>query len=128
MGEQGRVCLIGFAGWKDRDPEHSTLLSHSITATGHIMRARAISSPQTGPRSHTGTHAHTLDYSIGSYLTRSLPTHLPVFPDANIKTHTHAVVKWDELFFQSTSSKSSVYFCLDNSTVMVELSVQLMSD
>lgn len=68
--KRGRVCLIGFAGWKDRDPERSTLLSHSITATGHIMRGRTISSPQTHPSSHT----HTRACSAGSNQTHTLPS------------------------------------------------------
>ena len=76
--EQGRVCLIGFAGWKDRDPEHSTLLSHSITATGHIMRARAISSPQTSPSSHIHTHTHTNHGVLYRKLSSMFLAHPPV--------------------------------------------------
>ena len=80
IGEQGRVCLIGFAGWKDRDPEHSMLLSHSITAIGHIMRARAISSPQTDPSSHVHIHTHHgLHYRIqSSTFLAHLPAYSPV--------------------------------------------------
>lgn len=72
--KQGRVCLIGFAGWKDRDPEHSTVLSHSITASGHIMRAHAIRSPQINPSRHTHAHTHTHCRQQSN----SLLTHLPV--------------------------------------------------
>lgn len=96
MGEQGRVCLIGFAGWKDRDPEHSTLLSHSITATGHIMRACAISSPQTSPSSHT----HTVDYSVGSYQTPYLPCLCSLMP---VSTHM-------QLFFLQISNSDFLQF------------------
>lgn len=76
--KRGRVCLIGFAGWKDRDPERSTLLSHSITATGHIMRGRTISSPQTHPSSHTRTRMHTHARSVGSNQTHTLPSSRPL--------------------------------------------------
>lgn len=96
------MCLIGFAGWKDRDPEHSTLLSHSITATGHIMRGRAISSPQPDPSSdththpHTQTHTHTITHTQTIlYYGRQSNTFLAHPPACSlmptlIHTHTHS--------------------------------------